>query len=229
MDRGAWWGIVHGVTKSRTWLSVHAHGALTNRYVGEVESISRAVFISYMDFEANPSIRWAKRFEHTGPGWRGKPDATQACRGCYIRPALSLSNNLFPTYHTLNNASIDLLLETWFLSSAYINRLILFQIKSNLWSQTNQDDAHICKPPKPLDKGTLVDMPCVHARSFSRVRLFETPWTVACQAPLSMGFPRQEYWHGLPFPSPRDLPEWGIEPGRQVLDHWATREVHNKI
>ena len=129
MDRGAWWGIVHGVTKSRTWLSVHAHGALTNRYVGEVESISRAVFISYMDFEANPSIRWAKRFEHTGPGWRGKPDATQACRGCYIRPALSLSNNLFPTYHTLNNASIDLLLETWFLSSAYINRLNTFSNK----------------------------------------------------------------------------------------------------
>jgi len=39
-----------------------------------------------------------------------------------------------------------------------------------------------------------------------------TPWTVARQAPLSMGFPRQEYWSGLPFPSPKDLPEPGIEP-----------------
>ena len=39
-----------------------------------------------------------------------------------------------------------------------------------------------------------------------------TPWTVACQAPLSMGFPRQEYWNGLPFPSPEDLPDPGIEP-----------------
>ena len=38
-----------------------------------------------------------------------------------------------------------------------------------------------------------------------------TPWTVACQAPLSMGFSRQEYWSGLPFPSPRDLPDPGIE------------------
>ena len=37
---------------------------------------------------------------------------------------------------------------------------------------------------------------------FSRVQLFTTPWTVACQAPLSMGFPRQEYWNGSPFPSP---------------------------
>ena len=37
------------------------------------------------------------------------------------------------------------------------------------------------------------------------------PWTVACQTPLSMGFPRQEYWRGLPFPSPGDLPNLGIE------------------
>ena len=46
----------------------------------------------------------------------------------------------------------------------------------------------------------------------SRVRLFATPWTVACQAPLSMGFPRQEYWGELPFPSPGELPDAGIEP-----------------
>ena len=41
---------------------------------------------------------------------------------------------------------------------------------------------------------------------------FATPWTVARQAPLSMGFPRQEYWSGLPFPSPGDLPDPEIEP-----------------
>ena len=39
-----------------------------------------------------------------------------------------------------------------------------------------------------------------------------TPWTVACQAPLSIGFSRQEYWNGLPFLSPRDLPHPGTEP-----------------
>ena len=45
----------------------------------------------------------------------------------------------------------------------------------------------------------------------SRVQLFATPWTVAHQAPLSMGFPRQEYWSGLPWPSPGDLPHPGIK------------------
>ena len=52
---------------------------------------------------------------------------------------------------------------------------------------------------------------------FSRVRLFATPWTVACQAPLSMAFSRQEYWSGLPFPSPGDLPDPGIEPWSPTL------------
>ena len=49
-------------------------------------------------------------------------------------------------------------------------------------------------------------------KSLSHVRLFATPWNVAYQAPLSMGFSRQEYWSGLPFPSPGDLPNPGIEP-----------------
>ena len=44
-----------------------------------------------------------------------------------------------------------------------------------------------------------------------------TAWTVAHQVPLSMGFPRQEYWNGLPFPSVEDLPDPGIEPASPVL------------
>ena len=44
-----------------------------------------------------------------------------------------------------------------------------------------------------------------------------TPWTVACQTPLSIGFSRQEYWSGLPFPSPGDLPNLGIEPKSRAL------------
>jgi len=46
----------------------------------------------------------------------------------------------------------------------------------------------------------------------SHVGLFATPWNIAHQAPLSMGFPRQEYWSGLPFPSPGDLSDPEIEP-----------------
>ena len=47
--------------------------------------------------------------------------------------------------------------------------------------------------------------------SLSHVQLFVIPWTIACQAPLSMEFSRQEYWSGLPLPSPGDLPDPGIE------------------
>ena len=54
-------------------------------------------------------------------------------------------------------------------------------------------------------------------KSFSRVQLFATPWTVAYHAPPSMGFSRQEYWSGLPLPSPEDLPDLGIEPGSPAL------------
>ena len=51
----------------------------------------------------------------------------------------------------------------------------------------------------------------------SSVQPFVTPWTIAHQAPLSMGFLRQKYWSGLPFPSPEDLPNPGIEPRSPIL------------
>ena len=46
----------------------------------------------------------------------------------------------------------------------------------------------------------------------SHIRTLANPWTAACQAPLSVGFPKQKYWSGLPFPSPGDLPNPGIKP-----------------
>ena len=57
---------------------------------------------------------------------------------------------------------------------------------------------------------------CCVLSHFSRVQLFVIPWTVACQAPLSMGFSRQEQQSGLPFPPPGDLPDPGIEPESSV-------------
>ena len=57
----------------------------------------------------------------------------------------------------------------------------------------------------------------VKVKLLSHVQLFATPWTVAYQAPLSMGFSRQEYWSGLPFPSPGDLPNPGIKPRSPAL------------
>ena len=71
---------------------------------------------------------------------------------------------------------------------------------------------------------------CVCVQSLSCVQLLETPWTVAHQAPLSMGFLRQEYWSGLPFPSPGDPPNPGMSScisciGRWILYHWVTWEM----
>ena len=64
---------------------------------------------------------------------------------------------------------------------------------------------------------------------FSCVRFFVTLWTTACQASLSMGFPKQEYWSGLPCPLPGDLPDPGIKPASPALQadsllvsHWGS-------
>ena len=72
----------------------------------------------------------------------------------------------------------------------------------------------VCRPVR--EKFLLFKPLCMPSR-FSRVRLFATPWTVARQAPLSMGFSRQEYWGGLPCPPPGDLPDPGIEPEPPAL------------
>ena len=66
-----------------------------------------------------------------------------------------------------------------------------------------------------------LERPWSEVKSLSRVQLFATPWTVAYQAPPSMGFSRQEYWSGLPFPSPGDLPEPGIKPRSPTLQAGA--------
>ena len=70
----------------------------------------------------------------------------------------------------------------------------------------------------------------VKVKSLSRVWLLATPWTAAHQAPPSMGFSGQQYWSGVPLPSPEPLPDPGIKPaspvsGRRILYHWATWEA----
>ena len=70
------------------------------------------------------------------------------------------------------------------------------------------------------------------SESISPVRLSATPGTVARQAPLSMGFPRQEYWSGLPLPTPGNLPNPGIEPespaSPSLSGRFFTTEQHGK-
>ena len=68
------------------------------------------------------------------------------------------------------------------------------------------------------DGSTVIwSLPYAECQSLSRVRFFATPWTVAHQAPQSTGLSRQEYWSGLPFPSPGYLPDPGIEPRSPAL------------
>ena len=57
---------------------------------------------------------------------------------------------------------------------------------------------------------------------------FATPWTIAHQAPVSMGFPRKDYWSGLPFPSPVDFPEPGIETTSPALQDSFITELPGK-
>ena len=72
--------------------------------------------------------------------------------------------------------------------------------------------------PDSLLNPNTEDLKCkVKVKSFSCVQIFGTPWTGAHQAPPSMEFFRQEYWSGLPFPSPEDLPHPGIEPGSPAV------------
>ena len=83
--------------------------------------------------------------------------------------------------------------------------------KTQHWPQDWKSSIFIPIPKKGNGKE------CLKVKSLSHVQLFATPWTVAYQASPSMGFSRQEYWSGLPFPSPGDLPDPGIEPRSPTL------------
>ena len=91
----------------------------------------------------------------------------------------------------------------------------LFSLYSLRWmyhSTLVLSSSIFCGPPSSLALNVKVKV-----KSLSRVRLFSTPWTVAYQAPPSVGLSRQEYWNGLPFPSPGDLLDPGIKPRSPTL------------
>ena len=93
-----------------------------------------------------------------------------------------------------------------------------------IWIQTK-----VILVPLPGSAAELFPALKVKVKSLSRVRLSATPWTVAYQAPPSMGFSRQEYWSGVPFPSPGDLPDPVIKPGSPALEADAlTSELPGK-
>ena len=111
-----------------------------------------------------------------------------------------------------------------------INKVYL-KMKFHMFPKSNdclkQNDSHVLWNPSIDNKSIMC------AQSLSCVWLFATPWTVARQTLLPMGFPRQKYWSSMPFPFPGDLPKSGIEamsPALQgILSHWATWEAEIKV
>ena len=99
----------------------------------------------------------------------------------------------------------------------YLRNIILVVPRRKNWKNKKS-----CREPSNSDQQQWGPEPEQGPRkrkvkSLSRVWLFATPWTIAYQSPLSMGFSRQGYWSGLPFPSPEDLPDPGIKPGSPKL------------
>ena len=165
-----------------------------------------------------------------------------SCTGKYIKTPNEISVSDIPadsvtcvSLETSSSPVPRLFLSSW-------SNMVPFPTGRSCWeSRSPQDcplpscdiggDCCCCCRSVPQSCPTLSDpmdcstpgFPALHwvkkwkVKSLSRVRLFVTPWTVAYQVPQSMEFSRQEYWSGLPFPSPGDLPDPGIEPGSPTL------------
>ena len=95
-----------------------------------------------------------------------------------------------------------------------LSLLCLLHCRQMLYHLSHQGEASYIIDKASLSNLLLLLLLLSH---FSRVQFFVTLWTVNHQTPLSMGFSRQEYWSGLPFSSPGDLPNPGIKPGSPVL------------
>ena len=102
-----------------------------------------------------------------------------------------------------------------FLLYSKVNQLRVYIYLCFFWTSfpfrllQSTEQSSLCRTVGSYQLSVLCAVLCF---SLSRVRLCATLWTVACQAPLSLGFSREEYWSGLLFPSPGDLPDPGIEP-----------------
>ena len=147
------------------------------------------------------------------------------CQGCILSPCLF---NLYAEYILLN-AGLDESQAGIQIAERNINNLRYAddttlvaeskkQLKSLLMRLKEKSEKVGLKLSQEFQNTEIVTSgPIVYACAcllscFSHVQLFVTLWSVACQAPLSMGFSRQEHWSGLPLPSPGDLPDPGIEP-----------------
>ena len=102
-------------------------------------------------------------------------------------------------------------------NSKRMKRIVLKQLNSIQKEIQLKNLLHSLNEDQISSYGLFIDPPLLNSISVSRVQLFATPWTVARHASLFMEFYRQEYWSGLPCPSPGHLPDPGIEPGSSSL------------
>ena len=158
----------------------------------------------------------------------------------------SWSSNTLATWYRVNSLEKNLMLGKierrrrgrqrmrWL--DGIINSMDMNEFEQTLGDSEGQGSLVCNSPWDPKSKVRLDLLNEQEVKSNS----FVTPWTAACQAPLSMGSPRQEYWSKLPFPSPGDLPDPGVEPGsptsllccRQILYHcttWETIQHSNNV
>ena len=89
------------------------------------------------------------------------------------------------------------------------------------WRCPSCQEKGACRCSRQRERWAVGTTTCVCPKLLSRVQHFATPWTVVCQAPLSMGLSRQEYRSGLPCPTPRDLPHPGVKPASLRSPEWA--------
>ena len=238
---------VHGILRARIleWVDIHfSRESSQPRDQIQVSRIAGRVFTSWATREAPHAIQcWTNGKipdVHTAPSTQGilqvwktvwrfrrKEMLTSKPYKCMCMPTAGmyplsphgvpaspshwLLSFIHPPFHFCLSCSL-LPTNTWsfLMQSIFAISVSLAPAREGSWGLTfSQADC----------QGSLPMHVCMLSR-FSHVCLFATPWTAACQAPLSMGFSRQEYWSGLPCPPPGDLPDPGIEPMSLCLLHW---------
>ena len=138
----------------------------------------------------------------------------------FHRPEVEFQSSLASWYWTSQEEAIwarrrPTMLHTWIPPLTKDRKGWNILIK--LWDSSHMHESKDFYKARIVSKTESSRLNKVKVKLLSHVRLSATPWTVAYQASPSMGFPRQEYWNGLPFPSPANLPDSGIKPRSPAL------------
>ena len=214
MDRGAWWATVHGVTKSCTQLSNWAHvcayvmRSQQRRSVWGGISLDVPVTCKLLHLKR---VLWlGESFLDAGKDWRWEEKGMTDGWMASLTQWTWIWANFWSWWWTgkpgvLQSMGSQRVGHDWATELNWILCLFTELVAHRFLGQNDERELN-------LQSFSLFCFSPPHGmRShFNRFRLTATPWTVACQAPLSVGFCRWEYWSGLPSPPPGDLPDPGF-------------------